>query len=122
NLLQIQPVEAGGAFNPSEVMIGTGPWVFEQYDISSEIIWSKNPDYYMAAEGIPYLDGLRHAIIPEYSSRLAQFVAGNTHISGINANDLVNVQNDVPGVQFSGVVAQLMSFFYWSDWSADSSL
>lgn len=122
NLLQIQPTEADGGFNPAEDMIGTGPWIFEHYNVSSEITWKANPDYYMASDGYPIVDGLHHAIIPEYASRLAQFRAGNTSISGINANDLSAVQTDLPGAQFSGIVAQLMSFFYWSDWSGDSSL
>ena len=115
NLLQIQPTEADGGFNPAEEMIGSGPWIFERYVPSSEFVWAKNPDWYMASEGFPIVDGIHHAIIPEYASRLAQFRAGNTHISGINANDLVDLVNDIDGVILRGTVAQLMSFFYWSD-------
>jgi peptide/nickel transport system substrate-binding protein len=122
NLLQIQPGEADGGFNPAEEMIGSGPWIFDHYNLGSEIVWAANLDHYMAADGFPIVDGLHHSIIPEYASRLAQFRAGNTHISGINANDLVDVQSGLEGVQFSGIVAQLMSFFYWSDWSGDSTL
>ncbi|MCX7617039.1 ABC transporter substrate-binding protein [Tepidiforma sp.] len=125
NLFWVMPKEAAGGsggFDPTKVAIGSGPWVLQSYTPSVGFKFAKNPNWHFS--GFPLMDGVEIAIIPEYANRLAQFQAGNTDISGLNAEDLVNVKNALPKVQLYGEVSQLLSFFYMdsnpdSPWNKD---
>src|SRR5690606_33955542 len=54
NLLFIMPTESDGKFNPAQVAIGSGPWIFRSYEQSVRILRDRNPDWYM--EGFPLFD------------------------------------------------------------------
>jgi peptide/nickel transport system substrate-binding protein len=112
NILHIQPTEADGGFDPRQEMIGTGPWVFEEYEPSVAFKFSKHPEWYV--EGKPFVDGVDVAIIPEYQNRLAQFKAGNVHVQGVNANDVLGLQSEQSDVQWRGLQPALLSFVYFS--------
>lgn len=70
---------------PSEVLedealsntnpIGSGPWIFEEWQPDVVIRWRKNPDYYDAP--LPYMDGLEAALIGDPETILQNMVAGN---------------------------------------------
>src|SRR5690606_21184433 len=85
NRLYVVPTEYDGGYDPRTEMIGSGPWILDQYQPSQSFTFSANPDYFV--EGQPYVDGVNLAIIPEYANRLSQLQAGNTHVDGINADD-----------------------------------
>jgi ABC-type transport system substrate-binding protein len=72
--LNIIPVEADGRFNPRQEMRGSGPFRLMEYVPSSHWQYAKNPDWYV--RGRPFLDGIRRAVITEYSAQLAQFETG----------------------------------------------
>lgn len=110
NNFWIMPTEADGGFDPATTMIGTGPWVFDNYQASSSYSFNRNPEWHF--DGFPLMDRVEVAIITEYASRLAQFQSGNTYVSGIAADDIVNVKNAFPDVQLYGEVSQLLSFFF----------
>ena len=111
SLLWIMPTESDGGFDPAQTAIGSGPWIFREYTPSVGFKFDRNPAWHF--EGFPLLDAVELSIIPEYANRLAQFLAGNLDAEGINANDLVQVRDTVAGVQFLGVIPQLLSFIYF---------
>ena len=122
NLLWIMPTEAAGGFDPTQKMIGSGPWIFDSYTPSQSIKWKKNPNWYMT--GFPLMDAVEIDISPAYANQLAQFQAGNLDIFAPQSTDLVSLKGQVAGVQLLGVISQLMSFFYFdadpnSPWSKD---
>ncbi len=122
NNFWVMPTEAEGGFDPTTTMIGSGPWVFDSYQASSQYSFNRNPAWHF--DGFPLMDRVEVSIITEYANRLAQFQAGNTHVSGIAADDIVNVKNSFPDVQLYGEVSQLLSFFFMdpnpdSPWNKD---
>jgi peptide/nickel transport system substrate-binding protein len=94
NLLYIQPVEVDGGFDPQLQPIGSGPFMLESYEVSSRLTYLKHPEYFM--EGLPYVDGIDEAIIPEDANELAQFEAGNLDQAGIAALDLLDLRERHP--------------------------
>lgn len=92
--LWILPKEADGGFNSKTEMRGTGPWMLEKYEPSASFTFRKNPDYYV--KGLPYPDVIERPIMPEYATRLAQFIAGNVYMSVPSSNDVLQTKNDVP--------------------------
>ena len=55
--------------------IGTGPFKFIEYKQNQHIKLAKNPDYWKP--GRPYLDGVEYTIIPNRSTAILAFIAGN---------------------------------------------
>ena len=55
--------------------IGTGPFKFVEYKSNQGIKVSRNPNYWKP--GRPYLDGIEYTIIPNRSTAILAFVAGN---------------------------------------------
>jgi peptide/nickel transport system substrate-binding protein len=53
---------------------GTGPFKFIEYKPNQSIKVVKNPDYWK--KGFPYLDGVEWTIIPNRSTQMLAFVAG----------------------------------------------
>jgi len=55
--------------------IGTGPFKFVDYKPNQYIKVTRNPDYWKP--GRPYLDGIEYTIIPNRSTAILAFIAGN---------------------------------------------
>jgi peptide/nickel transport system substrate-binding protein len=55
--------------------IGTGPFKFVEYKGNQGIKLVRNPSYWKP--GLPYLDGIEYTIIPNRSTAILAFVAGN---------------------------------------------
>ena len=111
----VMPKEAGLGFDPEKVMIGTGPWVFKKYDVSQQLSVDRFAEWHgRGSENLPYLDGIDWFIMPEYTTRLLQFQGGNLDVSGVNANDLLDLQKDMPDAKISGEFRALMSFLFMS--------
>jgi len=122
NLLFIMPTEADGKFDPAKTMIGSGPWVFQSYTPSVGFKWNKNPNWWNT--GFPLMDSWNLAIIPDYPTRLAQFLAGNSDVEGPTADDLVNIKNQIKDVQLFGTIGALVAWLYFdpdptSPWAKD---
>ncbi len=66
-------------------MNGTGPYRFKSYDPGTKISLDKNPDYFI--KGRPYLDGVDVFIIPEASTRMAQFQSGGLVLGSSSITD-----------------------------------
>jgi len=113
NKLFIMPKEAfNGGFDPALDMIGSGPWVLDNYQTSVAFQWSRNPDYWDQPK--PFVDNVRTAIIPEYANRVAQFRAGNTHAEGIQADDVLELRAENQNIQWRGLLPALLSFIYFA--------
>ena len=122
NGLFIQPKEAGGGYDPTKVVIGSGPWILKNYTTSVGLKYDKNPDWFV--KGFPLMDAVDLAIIPEYANQLAQYKAGNLDTVGIRAEDLVDMKKALPNATLYGEVSQLLSFLFFdgdpaSPWSKD---
>jgi peptide/nickel transport system substrate-binding protein len=75
--------------------IGTGPFKFVEFKPNQSIILVKNPDYWKP--GRPYLDGIEYRIIPDVSTRLLSFMAGNEDVYfGVTMPQLKDVKNRLP--------------------------
>jgi len=113
NKLFIMPAEAfNGGFDPALDMIGSGPWVLDNYQTSVAFDWSRNPDYWDQPK--PFVDGVRTSIIPEYANRLAQFRAGNTYAETITADDVLEIRQQNENIQWRGLLPALLSFIYFA--------
>lgn len=66
-------VAAAGA-NSDRAPVGTGMWKFVQWDNNSQIVLTRNPDYWR--KGLPLLDGIRFQMIPELNTGLRSVVGG----------------------------------------------
>ena len=55
--------------------IGTGPFKFVEYKPNQWIKLARNPDYWKP--GRPYLEGVEYTIIPNRSTAILSFIAGN---------------------------------------------
>jgi peptide/nickel transport system substrate-binding protein len=112
NALHIQPTEADGGYDPKLDMIGSGPFIFENYSPSEQVNYVKNPEWFV--EGKPFVDAYDLLIVPEYQNRLSQFKAGNVHFEGIRADDVLPLRSEQGDVQLKGLQAALLSFVYFS--------
>lgn len=111
NLFWVMPKEADGGFNAATTAIGSGPWLFDSYTVSSGLKFKKNPDWHVS--GFPLMDGVEIAIIPEYANRIAQFRAGNTHATGINAADLISIRQSMANIILEGNLSEQTSYVYF---------
>src|SRR5215468_2151267 len=59
--------------------IGTGPFKFVEMKQNEGIKLVKNPDYWK--KGLPYLDGIEYAIIPNRSTAVLAFVTGRVDVT-----------------------------------------
>ncbi len=87
-----------GTLNTTKAVIGVGPFLLDEITPSVVTKIKKNPTYYRAAEGLPYLDGIRYTVIPDASTSLAAFRAEQVDIRGISRIDLASVQETNPNI------------------------
>jgi peptide/nickel transport system substrate-binding protein len=97
NTNPIFPREASGGYDPSKLLIGSGPFVFDTNTPDVAITFKRNPAWSQA--GKPNADGARAAIIPDESQQLAQFTAGNLDIVTVGINNLDTEQRSNPKAQ-----------------------
>jgi peptide/nickel transport system substrate-binding protein len=67
-------------------IIGTGPFVFQNWEQDSAVNFKKNPDYYL--KGIPFVDELKQLQIPSQDDRIAALRSGQ-----IMSQDAVDTAN-----------------------------
>lgn len=73
--------------------VGTGPFTFQEWVPGDHVTLAKNPDYWNAAAGGPYLDGLTFKPIADNTATLNALEAGDIDLSQTLA------PNDVPTAQ-----------------------
>jgi peptide/nickel transport system substrate-binding protein len=97
---RIMPREFDGGFDPANTVIGYGPYLLESYQPSVGFKWRKNPAYHVKDR--PYIDRIEVPIVPDYSTRLASFRAGNIYTYGssvastVTPEDILQTKKDLP--------------------------
>jgi peptide/nickel transport system substrate-binding protein len=77
--------------------IGTGPFKFVEYKPNEHIKVVKNPDYWK--KGRPYLDGVEYTIVPNRSTAILAFTAGQFDVTwpySVTVPLLKDVKNQAP--------------------------
>jgi peptide/nickel transport system substrate-binding protein len=64
-----------GSYDPGKTVIGSGPFLLDSNTPDVALIYKKNPAWF--EPGLPYVDSIRSAIIPDANALLAQFTTGN---------------------------------------------
>jgi ABC-type transport system substrate-binding protein len=93
--LTAQPglIVAPSVFEEPRTPVGTGPFVFESHEQDSELVVSKNDDYWR--EGYPLLDGIEFRILPDSRSRADTLKAGDVDMIEIReAGEIVSFEED----------------------------
>jgi peptide/nickel transport system substrate-binding protein len=92
----IVPREAGaGSYDLSKQVIGSGPFLFGSYTPDVGTDFRRNPDWY--SKGLPHLDAVHGAIVPNPSQAQAQFTGGNADIiTDVRPNDIDAMKRSNP--------------------------
>ncbi|MDA1220248.1 MAG: ABC transporter substrate-binding protein [Chloroflexi bacterium] len=97
-------LESGIDLNQAEAVIenksGSGPFILDEYLRGNLYSVSKNPNYFK--EGRPYFDSIKHFIITDTGTLIAQFKAGqldmmNTGFSNLSPTEYIELDNDTVG-------------------------
>ncbi len=89
----VVPEEAVVAGQPEwvDVPVGAGPFKFVEWIPNVKIVLEANPDFFL---GKPAVDRVEFLIVPDASTALAQYEAGELEIVGVPASDLERITND----------------------------
>jgi ABC-type transport system substrate-binding protein len=101
----VYPREVGGTFDPRNEQIGTGPFMLDRFNASSDILYKRNPDYWNDQAG--FFDEIRAPLVSEYATQLAQFKAGALSAiqPGVAAQDIITTKREVPALNMVSWVA-----------------
>jgi len=86
-------------------LVGTGPFIFQQYNRGQAARFVKNPNYhwapaYAAHQGPAYLDAVTYRFLPEYAVRAGALSSGQVDlIEGVQPTDRA-LFDKVPGFQY----------------------
>jgi len=87
-----------GDLNTPKALVGVGPFILQEYVPNVRVVYKKNPTYFRANLGLPYLDELRYTLISDASTSLAAFRAEKIDIRGISRIDLASVKQTNPNI------------------------
>jgi peptide/nickel transport system substrate-binding protein len=59
--------------------VGTGPFKFVEFKVNERVVVARNPDYWKP--GKPYLDGIEYDIVPNRSTAILGFIAGQFDVT-----------------------------------------
>ncbi|WP_202313326.1 ABC transporter substrate-binding protein [Mesorhizobium sp. L-8-10] len=76
---------------------GTGPFKFVSFQANSNLVLTRNDDYY--EEGLPYLDGLELRIIPDEGSRVAALRSNTCQLTSVTTPEVVQQIAGQPGFE-----------------------
>jgi peptide/nickel transport system substrate-binding protein len=92
-------------------VVGSGPFIFDQYASSVSFSASKNRAYYRKGE--PKVDQVVGYIIPDVATQLAGLRAGELEASPVSQQDLDALKRSNPELQFVEWEFLLIPFVYW---------
>ena len=87
-----------GDLNTQKAVVGLGAFTLDDWVPNVRTVYKKNPTYYRANEGLPYMDGLYHVMITDPSTSLAAFRAEKLDSRGISRLDLASVKETNPDI------------------------
>jgi peptide/nickel transport system substrate-binding protein len=91
----IFPREAlAGAYDPSKVMIGSGPFTLVSANPDVAFQLKRNPNWFQS--GQPYIDAVNQAVIADNSQLLAQFSTAHLDETTVLPNDLASMKQQNP--------------------------
>lgn len=96
--VSLMPKETGTAFDPTKIMVGSGPWMFDSWEPGVRYRFKRFDGWHLGPDA-PYFDALEINVVPEYQQRLNNFLAGNLDAVGIDGLDYERAKKQVPGVQ-----------------------
>jgi peptide/nickel transport system substrate-binding protein len=89
-------VEGPGLKN---AMVGSGPFIFQQWEQDSQLTFKKNPNYYL--KGIPFVDDLKMLQIQDDNDRLAALRSGQTvSVYDIASANYTSLKAGAKGLEF----------------------
>ena len=106
-MLPHEVVETYGDMNDWENVCGTGPYMLDDYVVSSSVTYKRNPNYWGVdpihpENNLPYLDGLKELIIPDASTQQAAFRTGKIdRLTGVQTDDWKMFMGANPELQYS---------------------
>jgi peptide/nickel transport system substrate-binding protein len=89
NIWAPYPEHVWSAFSPAELLeaeessrlpLGDGPFMITEWVAGDHITMVRNPNYYRASEGLPYLDTVTYKFIPDTNQLIAQLISGSCDI------------------------------------------
>jgi ABC-type transport system substrate-binding protein len=75
--------ETGTAYDPTKTVVGTGPYVFDQYRPGVSVVLKRNPQWHFGPD-LPYIDTQNHLVMVDTSVQETQFMGGNVDLLGGN--------------------------------------
>ncbi len=87
-----------GDLETPKAAIGWGPFQLEEFLPNVRTVYKKNPTYYRASEGLPYLDGEYYLLIGDASTSLAAFRAEQIDIRTVERIDLASLKQSNPNI------------------------
>jgi peptide/nickel transport system substrate-binding protein len=91
-------VEKFGDLKKPEAVVGTGPWMFEDYRPNAGLTLVRNPNYFVP--GLPHIDRVELVVDEDNASRMAAFLSGKYDLGWefmgiINRVDWVNIKDSL---------------------------
>ena len=99
-----------------DTMLGSGPFMFDQFVAGSVISWKKNPDYFEKDSNgtpLPYLDAVNLAIITDQNQVLSQFAAGTLDSISVPPKLIESVKSQNPNAVIDQAPRNILSFLYF---------
>lgn len=85
---------ADGSAQPDQP-VGTGPFVFQSYQPGGSFVATKNPDYWRASEGLPYLDEVEMRVVADTQARRTALLNGELDMTHTSSGDTIaQLRND----------------------------
>ena len=97
-------------------MLGSGPFLFDQFVAGQVISWKKNPDYFekdAAGVALPYLDAINLAIITDQNQVLSQFAAGTLDSITVPPKLIESVRSQSANAIIDQSPRNILSFLYF---------
>ncbi len=98
---------AGGEYDQRywENALGTGPFLLTDRVMASSLTLERNPNYWRKhplylEDTLPYLDGIKILIIPDYSTRLSAMRTGKIDYLGVSWEDADSLLSTSPELQY----------------------
>ena len=87
---------AGADGTSTDFLVGTGPWIFKEYQEGVSLEFERNPNYFK--EGLPYLDSYTRFILGD---GVEPFLTNRLQISQANTTDEIDeIKAAIPDAQF----------------------
>ena len=84
------------------LVIGTGPFIFKEWDRGSGVTWEKNPDYF--EDGFPYLDGMEMFFMSDLATVMSSFVTKRVLVWGniplASPENIQDIENQIGNENF----------------------